>query len=149
MLLFLACHLLLRILFRLLLIYQYKMQVIGLDDYLLHWLHSYLTNRKQTVVEGDELFVLSGVPQGSVLGPLLFLVYINEVISQVSVGSNILFADNITLYQVITTSDDYNVQLQSDINSIADWIEEYHLKLHSGKCCAMLFTRKMLSSTTP
>ena len=123
-----------------------KMQMIGLDDYLLYWLHSYLTNRKQTVVvEGessDELSVLSGVPQGSVLGPLLFLVYINEVTSQVSVGSNVvLFADDIALYRVITTPDDY-VQLQSDVNSIADWIEEYHLKLHFGKCCAMLFTRK-------
>ena len=108
-----------------------------------YWLHSCLTNRKQTVVvEGessDELSVLSGVPQGSVLRPLLFLVYINEVTSQVSVGS--LFVDDIALYRVITTPDDY-VQLQSDVNSIADWIEEYHLKLHSGKCCAMLFTRK-------
>ena len=58
-----------------------KMQMIGLDDYLLYWLHSYLTNRKHqtVVVEGessDELSVLSGVPQGSVLGPLLSLVYI-------------------------------------------------------------------------
>jgi hypothetical protein len=123
-----------------------KLQIIGLDVFLLHWLHSYLTNRKQTVViEGEsseELSVLSGVPQGSVLGPLLFLVYINDVTSQVSVSSNVvLFADDTALYRVITTSDDY-VQLQSDINCIADWTEEHHLSLHSGKCCAMLLTRK-------
>ena len=128
-----------------------KMQMIGLDDYLLHWLHSYLTNRKQIVVEGessDELSVLSGVPQGSVLGPLLFLVYIIEVTSQFSVGSNVvLFVDDIALYRVVTTSDDY-VQLQIDVNSIADWIEEYHLSLHSGKCCAMLFTRKNATPNT-
>ena len=62
--------------------------------------------------------------------------------SQVSVGSNVvLFANDIALYQVITSPDDYE-QLQCDINSVADWIEEYHLTLHSGKCCAMLFTRK-------
>ena len=80
----------------------------------------------------EELSVLSSVPQGLVLGPLLFLVYINEVTSQVSVGSNVvLFADDIALYRVIMSSDDY-VQLQTDINSRADWIEEYHLSLHSG-----------------
>ena len=123
-----------------------KMRMIGLDDYLLHWLHTYLTNRKQiVVVDGEssgELSVLSGVPQGSVLGPLLFLVYINEVTNQVSDGSNaVLFADDIALYRVITSPDDF-VHLQSDINSIADWVEKNKLSLHSGKCCAMLFTRK-------
>ena len=63
------------------------------------------------------------------------LLYINEVTSQVSDGSNaVLFADDIALYRVLTSPDDY-VQVQSDINSIADGIEEYHLTLHSGKCC--------------
>ena len=90
--------------------------------------------------------MLSGVPQGSILGPLIFLVYI-EVTSQFSVGSNVLFVDDIALYRVVTTSDDY-VQLQIDVNSIADWIEEYHLSLHSGKCCAMLFTRKTATPNT-
>ena len=123
-----------------------KLRGIGLDDYLLHWLHTYLMNRKQIVVvdgeSSEELSVLSGVPQGSVLGPLLFLVYINDVTSQVSSGSNtVLFADDIALYRVITSYDDYE-HLQSDINSIADWVEDHHLSLHSGKCCAMLFTRR-------
>ena len=60
--------------------------------------------------------------------------------SHVSDGSNaVLFADDIAQYQVITSPDDY-VNLQSDIDSIADLIEEHHLSLHSGKCCAMLFT---------
>ena len=130
-----------------------KMRKIGLHDHLLSWLHSYLSNRSQVVaVDGessDELSVLSGVPQGSVLGPLLFLVYINDVTSQISAGSNIvLFADDIALYRVITSPVDY-MQLQSDIDSIANWTEVYHLTLHSGKCCAMLFTRKHATSYHP
>ena len=92
-----------------------RLRSIGLDDYLLQWLHSYLTSRKQTVVvygeSSGELSVLSGVPQGSFLGPLLFFVYVNEVTSQVSDGSHaVLFADDIALYRSITSSDDY-VQL--------------------------------------
>ena len=74
-----------------------KLRDIGLDDYLLRWLHTYLLNI--VVVDGEsseELSVLSGVPQGPVLGPLLFLTYINEVIKQVSSNSNtVLFADDI------------------------------------------------------
>ena len=90
-----------------------KLKRIGLDDYLLHLLHTYLTNRKQIVVvdgeSSEELPVLSGMPQGSVLGPLLFLIYINEVTSRVSDGSyTVLFADDIALYRVITSSDDHD-----------------------------------------
>ena len=97
----------------------------------------------------EELSVLSDVPQGSVLGPLLFLVYINEVSNQVSDGSNnVQFADDIALYRVITSTDDY-AQLQSDIDSIADWVEKSRLSLHSGKCCAMLFSRKRTLSHQP
>ena len=103
-------------------------------------------SRKQVVVvdgeSSEELSVLSGIPQGSDIGPLLFLVYINAVTNQVSSGSNtVLFADDIALYQVIASSSDYT-HLQSDINSIVDWVETNHLSLHSGKCCAMLFTRR-------
>ena len=69
---------------------------------------------------------MSGVPQGSVFRPLLFLV--NEVTNQVSDGSNtVLFADYIALYRAVTSSDDY-AQLQSDIDSIADWVKGNQLK---------------------
>ena len=92
-----------------------KMRKIGLDDHLLGWLHNYLSNRSQVgAADGElsnELSVLSGVPQGSVLGSLLFLVYVNDVTNQVSAGSNIvLFADDIALYR--TSPVDY-IQLQS------------------------------------
>ena len=95
-----------------------------------------------TLVCWIELHTVVSTSIGLGIGPLLFLVYINGVTNQVSDGSNtVLFADDIALYRVITSSDDY-AQLQSDIDSIADWVEESCLSLHSWKCCAMLLSRK-------
>ena len=91
------------------------------------------------VVGGDQssiVDVVSGVPQGSVLSPLLFIVYIDDVTSQVSSLSSIsLFADDIALYRSIRSSAHYTV-LQCDITTITMWIEsDRHLKLHADTCC--------------
>ena len=100
-----------------------KLSEIGLDPYILRWIKSYLTNREQFVVvdgtSSSPLDVLSGVPQGSVLGPLLFIIYINDVVQQVSDGSKInLFADDIALYRIIYSPSDYD-KLQFDINAVS------------------------------
>ena len=95
------------------------------------------------------LQVLSGVPQGSVLGPLLFIIYINDVVSQISGGSKInLFADDIALYRIINSADDYE-RLQDDINAVSSCLAAKHLNLNSGKCCYLLLSRKRALSIPP
>ena len=117
------------------------LEKLDVDRYLLRWIKSYLLQRSQFVcVDGCNshlLPVISGVPQGSVLGPLLFISYINDVTSVVSAGSEInLFADDIALYRVIKGVEDYT-QLQVDINSVSSCIEEniYNSMLKNVDIC--------------
>ena len=118
--------------------------------------HSYLAERSQVVAVGGEqstvVDVVFGVPQGSVLGTLLFIVYIDDVTSQVTPSSTIsLLADDIALYRSIQSPANYNV-LQPDITAISVRIESNrHLKLNTDKCChnIMLVSRKRTNSITP
>ena len=104
-------------------------------------------NRSQTVVVGGEessmLPVVSGVPQGSVLGPLLFLIYIVICIS--SSSKLALFADDTALYR---SSVNY-VVMQSGITAISVWVSDNWLTLHANKCSFMLITQKHLHSISP
>ena len=85
-------------------------------------------------VASDPLPVTSGVPQGSVLGPLLFLLYVNDVNDAgLSEGSKlILYADDILLYRKIYTEEDY-VALQQDVDSLGVWSLLNHLPFNLAK----------------
>ena len=113
-------------------------------------MQSYLTERRQfVVVEGScspTLQVVSGVPQGSVLGPLLFVIYLNDVADCISGSSKInLFADDIGLYRIITNPDDY-LTLQADVNAIKSTLTTKYLTLNLKKCCCLFISRKRVHS---
>ena len=124
-----------------------KLFSLNINPFLNRWVSDYLTSRlQQVVVDGatsSAIEVLSGVPQGSVLGPLLFLIYVDEVtavpLSQESKMN--LFADDLLLYKTISKQVDYTAT-QRDINAIAQWSDDNYLMLNPTKCKLMVISRK-------
>ena len=96
--------------------------------------------------------VLSGVPQGSVLGPLLFLVYIDGLSDlQLNGGSLTMFADDLLLHKAIYSTEDY-LHIQEDVNTLAEWLTDFKLTRNVKKCKSMLISRKtstQISSLPP
>ena len=84
--------------------------------------------------------VSSGVPQGSVLGPLLFLCYINDITLGVS-SSIKLYADDILIYRIIHTEDDCKM-LQGDLNLLQSWAHKWNMSFNPGKCESLRITNK-------
>ena len=113
-----------------------KLYGYGFRDPLLGWLKSFLHNRQQRVgVNGcfsSWHNITSGIPQGSVLGPVLFIIYINDLPSRV--GSNaLLFADDTKLYRPICTKMDQQL-LQDDLYRLQSWSDHWLLRFHPKKC---------------
>ena len=84
--------------------------------------------------------IVSGVPQGSVLGPLLFVIYKVPEIT-LSDGCMTLYADDILLYRRIRTQSDYSL-LQQDVNKLQTWFSQNHLELNISKCKYMVISKK-------
>ena len=100
------------------------------------WIEQWLTDRRQRVVVDGEVSnwksVLSGVPQGSVLGPILFLIYINDLDD--SITSNVLkFADDTKLFRKVNTDGDKQ-HLQNDLDRLVKWSEKWQMLFNFGKC---------------
>ena len=126
----------------------YKMSKYGIDGKILNWVKDFLKNRTQKVVirgtSSTTREVTSGVPQGSVLGPILFLIFINdlplEIISPLS-----LFADDSKLFsrivktksksKVVETDNDQ--KLQKDLNKVVEWAKKWKMEFNVQKCKIM------------
>ena len=125
-----------------------SLSAVGVSGPLLKWLESYLTHRSQRVVlnghSSTSLPVLSGVPQGSILGPLLFIIYINTLAElHLSPGSSlILYADDILLYRAVGNRYD-NILLQQDVDLISAWIESSGLAINASKSTLLIISRKL------
>ena len=112
-------------------------------DPVINWIQSFLIGRTQTVVLGgessEEVKVTSGVPQGSVLGPLLFLLYINDLPENIQSQVR-LFADDTAVYLTVTNMQDSQV-LQSDLESLQHWERTWDKEFNPGKCQVIHITR--------
>ena len=115
-----------------------KLESYGISGAALEWIRAFLVNRKQRVmvngVASEWINVTSGVPQGSVLGPILFVLYINDLPDVVDVDSNIyMFADATKLYREMSDVKDEAI-LQDDINKMEEWSNEWLMSFHPEKC---------------
>ena len=121
----------------------YKLGNYGIKGNIHKWISAFLTQRKQQVVidgiSSTSCSVDSGVPQGTVLGPLLFLCHINDL--PLSVSSQVrLFADDCLIYRNIKTADDQK-QLQDDLSKLEDWAHKWGMRFNATKCYLMIISR--------
>lgn len=121
-----------------------KLQHYGIHGPILGWVNSFLANRSQQVlVEGHQSSntpVTSGVPQGSVLGPLLFLLYINDMPAEAK-STTRLFADDSLLYRTIRSTEDSQI-LQEDLQALQKWEETWQMSFNPTKCEVLRITKK-------
>ncbi len=120
-----------------------KLEWNGIRGRALEWFKSYLSNRKQYVQyrnsKSTTLTMSCGVPQGSVLGPLLFIIYTNDLPNSLSRSKAILFADDTTIY---LSSDDITTvfdHVNHDLEHLADWFRANKLSLNIGKTNCVVF----------
>lgn len=120
-----------------------KLNALGFSNSLILLFSSYLNSREQFVAyNGYKSFnysATSGVPQGSNLGPLLFLLFINDLCDSLTCG-NLLFADDLKIYTIITSNEDC-VLFQTQLDAVVHWCELNKLFLNSSKCKVCSFTR--------
>lgn len=123
-----------------------KLQSAGIHGDLLRWFASYISGRCQTVVlngfssHPHYSAIPSGVPQGSILGPLLFVIFINDIHKCFSHSNYLLFADDMKIYKKINSIEDCEL-LQQDLNRFHDYCISNKLDLNISKCICITFTR--------
>ena len=126
-----------------------KLSKIGLTGNLLGWIKNFLTNRSFRVrignVTSHKFLLTTGVPQGSVISPILFNIMMHDFPMKQDQGQTLLFADDISFITTEYTSDRALITLQSFLNSVAEWCETWKFKMSPDKCALMVFTKKKIT----
>ena len=124
-----------------------KLHYYAIRNHTLSSIGAFLSNRTQTTVvngaHSSYVEVTSGVPQGYVLGPMLFLLYINDINNAITSQIK-LFADDIVLYRNIRNQND-QVILQNDLDTISSWAEKWLMELNINKCAVLSITLQCTS----
>ena len=123
----------------------HKLKAIGADETVVKWFSSYLSNREQFVIANGSSSakepITCGVPQGSILGPLLFIIYVNDM--EQSVNCELfLYADDSALLVSGKCVAQIEQSLSENMNSLKQWLDHNRLSLHLGKTESILFATK-------
>ena len=130
-----------------------KLKALGINGSLLKWFSSYLQERRQRVIipgcKSNWTNIQAGVPQGSILGPLLFLIYyMNDIVTDIR--SNIrLFADDTSLYIIVEHADTAALTLNEDITRLTNWANRWLVTFNPSKTESLLISRKRLKPNHP
>jgi len=120
------------------------MILLKINPCIIRWVSSFLTGRSRVVIDGvssDLAPVTSRVPQESVLGPTLFVLFINDIVNCVTHSTIRLFADDILVYLPITNPNDHH-KLQGDLSRLCRWAKENNMKFNSKKSNVTTFGKK-------
>ena len=125
-----------------------KLKFYGIDENPLKLFQSYLTNRLQYVqinlASSSHQFISSGVPQGSILGPLLFLIFINDIHS-CSNTNYIIYADDTTIYNSSSDIHHLYLDMNTTLNNINKWSQSNRLSINISKTKYMIFNKSVKS----
>ena len=127
-----------------------KMNCYGIRGVALEWFNSYLSNRTQYVTynytESDKQTIKCGVPQGSILGPLLFLIYVNDLCSVSEELFFILFADDTNVFLSHKDEKLLNDLMNQELTKVSTWFKVNKLSVNAKKTKFMIFTNKKMCS---
>ena len=133
----------------------FKLKQNGISGELLNLLCHFLRNRKQTVVLNEQVLmwtnVNAGVPQGLILGPFLFLIYINDLADELSSNAK-LFADDTSLFSVAHNRDSSAAELNNDLAKISHWAQQWKMSLNPDprkQAHEVIFSRKVNKESHP
>ena len=125
-----------------------KMEFYGVRNNEVKWFKDYLSDRSQVVkchgVVSDKRIVNVGVPQGSVLGPILFVIFINDISQHVNIGTANLFADDTLIYCTGNNMSETNATLQTCVNDISNWYRKNNIVINEDKCFTMVVGPKRI-----
>ena len=130
----------------------YKLSCYGVCHMLLDWIRDFLSEHMQCVRIGSSLSsyckVLSGVPQGSVLGPVLFVIFVNDIVDCAAHSVCVkMFADDTKVYTIISDECSSD-RLQSSLDYICSWSDHWQLKLSPSKCTVMRMNSSRVNSAS-
>lgn len=120
-----------------------KLESYNISGKIYKWIESFLLNRRQRVIVNNSFSswadVISGIPQGSVLGPVLFTIFINDMPTE-TICPIKLFADDAKLYHKIESEEDCQ-KIQNDLNRLQAWAKKWQLRFHPHKCTVLSLGR--------